>query len=96
MVATDAHLYIVLWDSWFRYRLKVITWSSIQDISVLPAAGISVLRKDTHILIATEQDDLIEFNHVYNASAVIRDMYTIRDHHKLPNKEGEHHDGESL
>jgi hypothetical protein len=23
-------------------------------------------------------------------------MYTIRDHHKLPNKEWEHHDGESL
>jgi hypothetical protein len=96
IVATDAHLYIVLWDSFFKYRIKVITWSSIQDISVLPASGISALRKDGHILIATEQDDLLEFNHVYNASTVVRDMYMIRDQHKMPSQEEVSNDDESI
>ena len=35
MVATDSHLYIVLWDSFFKYRIKIITRGSIQDISVI-------------------------------------------------------------
>ena len=87
MVATDSHLYIVLWDSFFKYRIKIITRGSIQDISLIPAAGISVLRRDEHIYIATEQDDLIEFNHVYNASIVVRDMYDIRDSHRIVHNE---------
>jgi hypothetical protein len=30
-------------------------------------------------MIATEQDDLIEFHHVYQASDVVRVLYGIRD-----------------
>lgn len=36
--------------------------------------------RDAHILIATEQDDLIEFHHVYKATDVVRKLYAIRDH----------------
>ncbi len=79
MVATKEHLYIVLRDSFFKYRIKIITRSSIQDISLIPASGISVLRKDSHVFIATEQDDLIEFHHVYQADRVIGNLYDIRD-----------------
>lgn len=80
MVATDNYLYIVLWDSFFKYRIKIITWHSIQDISLTPGAGLSALISDAHILIATEQDDIIEFHHVYKAAEVVSNLYRIRSH----------------
>jgi hypothetical protein len=79
MVATDNYLYIVLWDSFFRYSIKVITRHSIQDMSVIPSWWLSVFLKDSHIIIATEQNDLIEFHHVYQASEVVRVLYSVRD-----------------
>ena len=82
MVATDSHLYIVFWDSFYKYRIKIITWSAIQDISVSPANSLSAIFKDWHVSIATEQDEIIEFRHVYQASRVASDIYSIRDMHK--------------
>ena len=79
MVATDNHLYLVFWDSFYKYRIKIVTWSSIQDISVSPANSLSALFKDGHITIATEQDETIEFRHVYKPSRIAKDMYYIRD-----------------
>lgn len=83
MVATDSHLYIVFWDSFYKYRIKIITRTAIQDISVSPANSLSAIFKDWHISIATEQDEVIEFRHVYQASRVASEIYTIRDMHKL-------------
>lgn len=82
MVATDSHLYIVFWDSFYKYRIKIITRSAIQDISVSPANSLSAVFKDWHITIATEQDEVIEFRHVYQASRVASDIYYIKDMHK--------------
>lgn len=87
MVATKTHLYIVLWDSFFKYHIKIITRSSIQDISFLPASGLSVLRKDSNITIATEQDDMIAFDHVYQADQVVRNLYDIRSEYTHPELE---------
>jgi hypothetical protein len=36
------------------------------------------------VTIATEQDELIEFRHVYQASRVAKEIYYIRDIHKSP------------
>ena len=82
MVATNSHLYIVFWDSFYKYRIKIITRSAIQDISVYPANSLSAIFKDWHVSIATEQDEVIEFRHVYQASKVASDIYSIRDMHK--------------
>jgi hypothetical protein len=82
MVATSSHLYIVFWDSFYKYRIKIITWSAIQDISVSPANSLSAIFKDGHISIATEQDEVIQFRHVYQASRVAGDIYSIRDMHR--------------
>lgn len=79
IVATDHHLYIVFWDSFFKYRIKILARSSIQDISVVPANSLSSVLKDWHITIATEQDDLITFHHVHYPMRVAKDMYHIRD-----------------
>jgi hypothetical protein len=40
-------------------------------------------------MIATEQDELLEFHHVYKASQVVKDMYEIRDHHLYPDSDPE-------
>jgi hypothetical protein len=32
-------------------------------------------------MIATEQDDMIAFHHVYDASEIVRELYDIRDDH---------------
>ena len=97
MVATKDHLYVVLWDSFFKYRIKIITRSSIQDISFIPASWISVLRKDSHVFIATEQDDLIEFHHVYQADEVVWNLYDIRNEYTTnlyePEPEHQHDHG---
>jgi hypothetical protein len=90
MVATDHYLYIVFWDSFFKYRLKIITRSSIQDISVVPANSLSAVLKDGHITIATEQDELIDFRHVYQPSSVAKDLYYIRDMSRTPTHEKLH------
>ena len=82
MVATDSHLYIVFWDSFYRYRIKIITRSAVQDISVSPANSLSAIFKDWHISIATEQDEVIQFRHVYQPARVAGDIYSIRDKHK--------------
>lgn len=79
IVATKEHLYIVFWESFFSYRIKILTWSSIQDISFSAHSGLSVLWKDADISIATEQDDLISFDHVYQADQVVKKLYDIRE-----------------
>jgi flagellar biosynthesis regulator FlbT len=66
----------------------------------MPASGLSALISDAHIMIATEQDDLIEFHHVYKATDVISTLYRIRDHQtrddedvpSLPEQESGIHD----
>ncbi len=79
MVVTSTHLYIVLWDSFFKYSIKILSRSSIQDISVTPASGLSPILKDGHISFATEQDERIEFRHIYQPALVASKMYSIRD-----------------
>lgn len=79
IVPTEDNLYIVLRDSFFSYRIKIITWHSVQDVSVVPASWLSVLWKDSHISIATEQDDRIDFHHVYEADRIVQKMYHLRD-----------------
>ncbi len=96
MVATDDHLYIVLWDSFLKYRIKILTRSSIQDLTVAPAAWVSALLKDSHIIIATEQDELLEFHHVYKAAYVVKDMYEIRDRHMYPEQHVESEEEEPV
>lgn len=91
MVATDQYLYIVFRDSFFKYHIKIITRSSIQDISVTPANSLSAVLKEWHITIATEQDDLIDFHHVYQPSRVAKDMYYIRDMVRVWVHEKAHH-----
>lgn len=91
MVATDQYLYIVFRDSFFKYHIKIITRSSIQDISVTPANSLSAVLKEWHITIATEQDEVIDFNHVYQPSRVAKDMYYIRDMVRVWVHEKSHH-----
>lgn len=38
IVATDHYLYVVLWDSFFRYHIKIVTRRSVQDITLMPAS----------------------------------------------------------
>lgn len=98
MVATDVHLYIVFRDSFYKYRIKIVSRQSIQDISVVPADSMSAVFKDWHITIATEQDETIEFRHVYQPTLVAKKLYHICDmvkawlhepvrHHHEPEKQ---------
>lgn len=79
MVATKDHLYIVQRDSFFKYYLKILTRSSVQDISFSPTSHVGAVMKDATVLIATEQDERIVFDNVWRADEVARKMYLLRD-----------------
>ncbi len=79
MVGTKEHLYIVQRDSFFKYHLKILTWSSIQDISFSPTGHIGAIIKDSTIFISTKQDEVIEFDHVFKADQIAKKMYDLRD-----------------
>lgn len=79
MVGTKEHLYIVQRDSFFKYHLKILTRSSIQDISFSPTGHIGAVLKDSTMLISTKQDEIIEFDDVFNADQVAKKMYELRD-----------------